>query len=195
LASVEGLQKVTTVVGAITAGAAGLAAVFAGLNLYLSGRRELNKWTRDTLVELFVAFLDASFKHGSACGALLRTSPPDPQRYRLQATAIAAHNLELETLTRLRLLAPAEAVRAAVALLETEYQEAAPCFLESLPQPEDPESLFEPVRQARARLLGTARSALRLRDVAGTGYFGRSASYRDLRNAHEASTEHNGATN
>jgi hypothetical protein len=184
---------VTTVVGAVTAGAAGLAAVFAGLNLYLSGRRELNKWARDTLVELFVAFLDASFKHDGACGVLLRTSPPDSQRHRLQAAAIAAHDLELETLTQLRLLAPAEAVRAAMALLETEYQVAASCFLESSPQPEDPDSLFVPVQQARARFLEAARSALRLRDVAGTGHFARSTMWRDLRSAYETPTEHDGA--
>lgn len=79
-----------------------------------------------------------------------------------------------------------------MALLELEYQVAAPCFLESIPQPEDPENLFEPVRQARARFLETARSALRLRDVAGPGHFDRSTSWRDLRNAFAASTELNG---
>ena len=182
----------TAVIGAVTAGAAGLAAVFAGLNLYLSGRRELDKWTRDTLVELFVAFLDASFKHGSACGVVLRTLPRDSQRYHLQKAAIAAHDVELETLTRLRLLAPAEVVRAAMALLEAERRVAAPCFLMSIPQPEEPDILFEPVRQARARLLETARSALKLREVAGTGYFDRSTSWRDFRNVFEASTEQNG---
>jgi hypothetical protein len=51
------------VIGAIAAGAAGLAAVLAGVNLYVSGRRELNKWTRETLVELFVSFLETSFAH------------------------------------------------------------------------------------------------------------------------------------
>jgi hypothetical protein len=136
-----------TIVGAVTACAAGLAAIFAGANLYLSGRREFNKWTRDTLVELFVTFLDASFKHGSACGVMLRTSPPSSQRHSLQQAAVTAHELEVETLTRLRLLAPAEAVRAAMALLETERQVAAPCFLESVPQHEDPETLFQSVQQ------------------------------------------------
>jgi len=137
------------IVGAVTAGAAGLAAVFAGANLYLSGRRELNKWTRDTLVELFVAFLDASFKHGSACGAMLRTSPSDEQRDALRRAALAAHDLELETLTRLRLLAPPSAVAAAMALLQCEHLLAAPCFLELVTPPDDPETLFEPVRRAR----------------------------------------------
>jgi hypothetical protein len=80
-----------------------------------------------------------------------------------------------------------------MALLKTEYQVAAPCFLEAAPQPGDPENLFEPVRQAQARLLEAARSALRLRDVAGTGYFDRSTSWRDLRNAFTVSTEQNGA--
>jgi hypothetical protein len=175
--------RLAEIVGAVTAGAAGLAAVFAGANLYLSGRRELNRWTRDTLVELFVAFLDASFKHGSACGVILRTSPLDIQRDSLRRAAIAAHDLELETLTRLRLLAPPQAVTAAMALLQCEYLLAAPCFLESVPPPDDPETLLEPVRRARAVLLEAARSALRLQDVSGTGRFDRSTSWREFRNA------------
>ena len=58
------LQKsfgdVMNVVGAVTAGAARLAAILAGVNLYVSGRRKMNKWTRETLVGIFVAFLDAT---------------------------------------------------------------------------------------------------------------------------------------
>ena len=46
----------------MTGGAAGLAAVLAGVNLYVSGRRELHKWTREALVEALVIFLDTSFK-------------------------------------------------------------------------------------------------------------------------------------
>jgi hypothetical protein len=147
----------------------------------LSGRRELNKWTRDTLVELFVTFLDASFKQGTACGVLLRTSPPDPDRHRLRTEVVTAHDVEIATLTRLRLLAPPRVVTSALALLETEERVAAACFLESLPPADDLESLFEPVRRARALLLEAARSALRLRNPGGTGHFGRSTSWREFR--------------
>jgi hypothetical protein len=65
-------------VGAVTAGAASLAAVLAGVNLYVSGRRELNKWTRETLIEIFSLFLDASFKHASACRAISLESRRNP---------------------------------------------------------------------------------------------------------------------
>jgi hypothetical protein len=52
------------VIGAVTAGAAGLAAVLAAINLYLTGRREVHKWTREALVEALVMYLDTSIKQG-----------------------------------------------------------------------------------------------------------------------------------
>jgi hypothetical protein len=181
------------VVGAVTAGAAGLAAVFGGLNLYVSGQRELNKWTRETLVETFVTFLDASFKNGSACGFLLRKSPPEPERHRLRAAAVAAHDLEAETLTRLRLLAPSRVVRSAEALLDAEHRVATACFSDSLPPVEDLHSLFEPVRQARAQLLESARSTMRLPEAAGTAPFPRNNSWREFRTIVHETAEQDGA--
>jgi hypothetical protein len=170
------------VTGAVAAAAAGLAAAFAGVNLYLTGRRELNKWTRETFVELFVAFLDASFKQGTASGVLLRSALSDAERIRLQAEVVAAHDVEIETLTRLRLLAPSNVVTAALTLLETERRVATACFLESsLPIPDDPESLFKPVFQARGQLIESARSAIRLPDTGGTGQFASSGSWREFR--------------
>jgi hypothetical protein len=85
------------VVGAVTAGAAGLAAVLAGVNLYVSGRREMDKWTRETVVEIFVAFLTASFKHGAVCRSLFRDAPADPGRQHLRADVVAVQQQQRTT--------------------------------------------------------------------------------------------------
>jgi hypothetical protein len=167
-------------VGAVTAGAAGLAAVFAGVNLYLSGRRELDKWTRETLVETIATFLDASFKHASACRSIYRLSPEADELDRLRRASLAAHDLENESLTRLRLLAPSAVVEAARKLIESEYYLSEPCFLS--PAPEDTSDvLIQPVHRNRAQFIEAARSALGLREKAGTGAFDKNVNWRNLR--------------
>ena len=169
------------VVGAVTAGAASLAAVLAGVNLYVSGRREINKWTRETLVEIFVAFLDASFKHGAICRTLLRDAPPEPKRHSLRADVVAAHDMEADALTRLRLLATSRVITAAQALIEAEHTLAAACFVDPLPPLQDAENLLDRVRQVRVNLVESARSALRLRDTTGSDHYGSTSSWRELR--------------
>ena len=166
-------------VGAVTAGAAGLAAVLAGVNLYVSGRRELDKWTRETLVEIFVLFLDASFKHSTACRDILGEAPAPPERNRMRRAVIAAHDAENEALTRLRLLAPPQVVNDARALLDSEYFLAEPCFLEP-PPAFGSDELMEPVRRGRVQFLESARSALGLRETRGTGEF-KNVSWRKFR--------------
>jgi hypothetical protein len=58
-------------VDALTGGAALLVAVFAGLNLYIASRRELDKWTHEALVDTIALLLDGSFRHASACRRIL----------------------------------------------------------------------------------------------------------------------------
>lgn len=167
-------------VGAVTAGAAGLAAVLAGVNLYVSGRREFDKWTRETLVETFAVFLDASFKHASACRAIFQLSPNMQERTRLRRAILAAHDVENETLTRLRLLAPPSVVEAAQRLLEAEYSLAQPCFLDSITI-DTSDTLIRPVQQGRTQFIEAARSALGLREITGTGSFEKNVNWRKLR--------------
>jgi hypothetical protein len=167
-------------VGAVTAGAAGLAAVLAGVNLYLSGRRELNKWTRETLIEIFALFLDASFKHASACRAISLESPPQSERDRLRAAIFAAHSEENRALTRLRLLAPPRVVKDARTLIESEYWLAKSCLYETISQ-ENYNVKISPVRQGRSQFLEAARLALGLREPSGTGGFDSNASWSKLR--------------
>jgi|SRR5271170_1194356 hypothetical protein len=170
------------VIGAVTAGAAGLAAILAAVNLYVTGRREHNKWTRDTLVELFVTFLDASFKHSSACSALLRATPGYGEPHQLRAAVLAAHDVELETLTRLRILAPSRVVAAAQALLVSEHQLAASSFSENTSRAEDDiHKLYISVQRARAEFLVSTRTTLRVPEAAGTGDFYAFPSYREFR--------------
>jgi len=83
-------------------------------------------------------------------------------------------------MTRLRLLAPPSVVNDAIALLENEYLLAEPCFMET-PAQKEVVGLVRAVRQARARLLESARSALGLRDTKGTGNFEMNLNWRGLR--------------
>jgi hypothetical protein len=117
-------------VGVVSASAAGLAAVLAGANLYISDRRELNKWTRETLIETLIAFLDASFGCASACRNLCRSSSQIQDLNAMRSSILAAHDAEADALTRLRILAPPSVVDAALKLFEAEYRLAEPCFLD-----------------------------------------------------------------
>jgi hypothetical protein len=51
----------------ISAIAAIAAAVFAGVNLWITGRREHSQWARQALVESLVEFMNASFDVTRAC--------------------------------------------------------------------------------------------------------------------------------
>jgi hypothetical protein len=170
------------VTGLVTAGAAGLAAVLAGANLWISGRRELNKWKREALVEAFVTFLDASFKQNGTCTKL--TSPglkTSTERHRLHIAAVEAHDMETDTLTRLRLLAPSRLIAAAEALHEAEHRLVATCFTQPLPLEETLDTVRLAARSARVKLLESARQALRLRDTAAIGHSHRGTGWYEFR--------------
>jgi hypothetical protein len=183
------LEVYLDVVGVVTAGAAGLAAALSGVNLYLSGRREFDKWIRETLVEVFVQLFDASFRCSRGCSNLLVGQPPQSERIRLRRLIVEAHAAENEALTRLRLLAPPLVVENVRTLMEAEYALAEPCFQEPLPQAAIRDRLIIPVREGRARLMGSARSALGLRVAEGTGNFDETVSWRKLRLLLEATDE------
>jgi hypothetical protein len=177
------------VIGSVTAGAAGLAATLAGVNLYLSGRRELDKWIREALMEIFVLFLDASFKHASTCRTILFDVPPPHEADRLRSEILEAHDVATRALTRLRLLAPPSVVKAATTLLNAEYLLAEPCFSQPCSREEALE-LIKAVRRHRTKLLESTRSALGLRQAKGTGGFELNLSWRDLhRRLNEGMTE------
>jgi hypothetical protein len=157
-------------VGAMTAGAAGIAAVLAGVNLYVSGRREFDKWTRETLIEILTAFLDGSFSLSNACETINVLAPQIHERARLRTDIIASHDTETDALTRLRVLAPPPLVHAALVLLEVEYDLAAHCFLEVI-QSDAYNELRGVVNQSRARFIEAARLGLGIREITGTSSF------------------------
>jgi len=106
----------------LSAVAATVAAVFAGLTLYVSGRREHRRWIRDSLVESYVNYLTASFDGPGrrALGARRQADEAaDLDEYRRQAAE--AHGRQTAALTRLRMIAPPTVVAAAEALHEADH--------------------------------------------------------------------------
>ena len=182
------------ITGAVTAAAAGLAAVLAAVNLYVSGRRELRKWTREALVEALVVFLDASFRQTGVCRALPPSTPaPDAEQRRLQAAAVEAHDIETDTLTRLRLLAPSRVVKAAEALHQAEHEMVDAFFAESPMRTEDIDDALAPARRAREQFLQSARSALQLGDTATIEHSHRGTGWHEFRALTKAWSDRDGA--
>jgi len=101
----------------LSAAAASLAAVLAAINLYVLGRRERHSWLRETLISEYATYLDASFSATSKAREYLGTSSDEPKRGRYRSEladqVLKLHGQQMHTLTRLRLLATAEVVRAA----------------------------------------------------------------------------------
>jgi hypothetical protein len=154
-----------TAVGAVTAAAAGLAAILSAANLWVAGRRELDRWAREALVEALVSFFDTSFKLRSSCRKLIFLTPEAESAIQeLRLEIVEAHDLETDTLTRLRLLAPSRVVIAAEDLHEADHNIIDTYFAES-PQAEFRQALVS-TRIARTQFLSAARSAFRLRDTA-----------------------------
>jgi hypothetical protein len=178
------------VVGAVTAGAAVLAATLAAVNLYITGRREVHKWTREALVEALVLFLDTSIRQGGICAAVVtRNSFPDPERDSLRRDAIAVHDLQTETLTRLRLLAPSRVVAAAHALHEAGHELMSVCFATPSQSPETNARAQALVQHTRQQFLESARSTLRLTDTAVIQHSPGSASWHEFRSSIQNTTE------
>jgi hypothetical protein len=180
------------VIGAVTAGAAGLAAVLAGVNLYVSGRRELHKWTREALVEALVVFLDASFKQSGLCAnTASRGSLPEFERDHLRKNVITVHDLQTETLTRLRLLAPSRVVVAAEALHRAGHELVFASFIGPPQSIEDKQNALSLVQRARQQFLESARSTLRLTDTAAISHGQSSVGWHEFRSSTSSpETEH-----
>jgi hypothetical protein len=100
----------------LSAAAATLAAALAAINLYVLGRRERNRWLRETLIDEYSAYLNASFRATSTAKkyAELESQEADSEpRKTVDREVKDFHSQQMDILTRLRLLAPAEAVDAA----------------------------------------------------------------------------------
>ena len=106
----------------LSAVAATIAAAFAGLTLYVSGRREHLQRIRESLVNSYENYLTASFDAPGRRGLQARLRGDEGEAlegYRRQAAN--AHRRQTATLTRLRMIAPSAVVAAAEALHEADH--------------------------------------------------------------------------
>jgi hypothetical protein len=109
----------------VSAGTAALAAGFGGANLYVSGRRDHRRWAREALVDLFVSYLDASF---SIEHAFVPPSPSHLHQGELETAeqrlsiVRQAHDLQMNALTKLRILTSKRVIELAVALHEAGHR-------------------------------------------------------------------------
>jgi hypothetical protein len=110
------------ITAAVSASAAILAAVLAGLNLYVTGRREEARWARDVLLGTLEGYLSASFEITSAATLLTRTVSSSIQAEEIEAQVVAAHDVQMRMLTRLRLLADEQIVVSAADLHRSDHE-------------------------------------------------------------------------
>jgi hypothetical protein len=149
----------------LSAIAAAVAAVFAGLNLYVSGRRQHSQWARQALVESLVQYMNASFDVSRACSRISRLRSEGATLSDLQAlrqeTEDALHNVQLPIMTRLRLLCPPGVADAAQVLHAQDHVRLALAFKE-LAKEDLLKNAQEARREARILMINEARAALRL---------------------------------
>lgn len=150
----------------LTAGAASVAALLSGVNLYVSGRREEQRWNREALIEAFLTFVGASFSFNAACTAGGRVGRNDQESLKYALQAIDAHDTETHTLTRLRLLASSAVVAEAEALHAAEHRLVEISFSDDPDERAERQAKRTMVRKARERLVKAARADLHLRDAA-----------------------------
>ena len=94
----------------IGASVAGLAAVFSGSNLWISGKRDERRWRRDALIETLIDTLDASFS-----GTRWQLTDGE-EEIGYRPSDAAYREVRFRGLTRLRLIAPNKVVAAAIEL-------------------------------------------------------------------------------
>jgi hypothetical protein len=149
----------------LSAGAATIAAILAALNLYISGRRERNRWARDALVDVFVIFLNAGFDGVSACNRLAELGElhVDEEAPDYRERIAGAHQTETEMLTKMRLLTSPAVIEAAMRLhvATHTYVDSIERNLPGVPQDER-DAAQEQVWRARRSFLAAAKTEIGL---------------------------------
>jgi hypothetical protein len=148
----------------LSAIAAAIAAVLAGLGLYVSGRREHRQWLRNSLVDSYVNYLTASFESGGREVLLARLRGEQIaslDEYRQHASK--AHDRQTDVLTRLRIIAPPAVVEAAVALHAVDHLVADTALASSaVPDNDTWQQLRQHQSSAQSAFVDQARHSLRL---------------------------------
>jgi hypothetical protein len=152
----------------LSAAAATLAAALAAINLYVLGRRERHRWLRETLIDEYAAYLNASFSATSEAkkyaDIALEEADSEPRKA-VDREVKNLHDQQMDILTRLRLLAPAEAVNAAAEVHQADH---AVVRLLSSSDGSPSESQLKAARQnAHARREGLIRAARESMKVPG----------------------------
>jgi hypothetical protein len=152
----------------LSAVSATIAAILVAVNLYVSGRRERNRWARDVLVDVFVIFLTAGFEGSGACNRLLesRRLNRESEILAYRESIKVAHRTETEMLTKMRLLTSPAVVEAAMRLHVATHANVD--FAEGrLPgsSHEEQDAVNDRVWQARRSFLAAAKTEIGLKPM------------------------------
>jgi hypothetical protein len=146
--------------------AAAIAAILAGLNLFVSGRHERTKWIRETLVEVYVDFLAISAERSDIAIRAVRSRRAGKEQgalTELREQSDSAHGRHLDLLTRLRLLAIAQVIRAAQELHECDDALSKLAFGSVSPSDEDLDHMWSALWSERVRVIDAIRGSIHIR--------------------------------
>ncbi len=145
----------------ISAVAAGLAAFLAAANLYYSGRRERQRWVRETSVDLLISYLDASFAWSRAALQRYerRAAESDAE---LQRVIEQAHADQDAGLTKLRMMAGRAMVDAAFELHAANHAYEQQLTASPPPGDVDIQHVREKLWEARYRFIGHGKRTIGL---------------------------------
>lgn len=164
----------TDIVPALGAIAATIAAILAGLNLWVVGKREERRWTREALVDVLVAYLQTSFRNEARAILEGRLRGCTEQQLALwRGTCDDAHADQMQTLTRLRLLAPASLIAAAEELHTADHEVTT--YASEVPDADvGPawQDLRQRQRSAREAVIVHGRTAIGVGNGAAIGHWG-----------------------
>jgi hypothetical protein len=150
---------VSAIAASIAALAAIVAAILSGWATYFTGRREELKWRREALLDVVATFIEASFSGAGNQARLARANNEDLRPY--ISRTIEVERVQVEALTRMRLVAPADVIRAATALRNLDYAIHAGILRdEPVMSDETWATLRLERRDAREQLLSSARQHL-----------------------------------
>lgn len=152
----------------VAAGAALVAALLSGLTLYASGRREERRWRRDELIDVYQAFLTISFTRTLLAVQTMQAHASGERVPvgELQKKQAELHDEHDGLLTRLRLLAKADVVRAAEELHMSDHSLVDPAMKVRAPISEKEWQRFEENRernrQSKEHMFTAARMTIGL---------------------------------
>ncbi|MEV0539260.1 hypothetical protein [Nocardia salmonicida] len=120
----------------LSAVAATLAAVLSCGTLYVTGRREQQRWLRESLIEAYVEYLEASFAGRPAKTLEARLENDETGISGQRENSETARRRAMASLTRLRLIAPRKVIEAAENLHLADVEAMAVAFKGPLPPDE-----------------------------------------------------------